>query len=127
MPARTLGQTYGQRPLHALLLFLELLLQEHSAVVAEELVLGHRMESATAPAAAIRRAPQRPRISGTVSSTTSSRPRCHVESARMPPRLLGRCRARVPLPSRPDRALSRAALRSAPRSHRPTRSCPARP
>jgi len=42
------------------------------------------MERASAPAAAIRRAPQRPRISGTVSSTTSSRPRCHVESARMP-------------------------------------------
>src|SRR5438034_5702497 len=64
--------------------FLELLLQEHSALVAEGLVRGHRMESASAPAAAIRRAPQRPRISGTVSSTTSSRPRCHVESARMP-------------------------------------------
>src|SRR5712692_18408 len=49
----------------------------------EGLVLSHRPEFLGALAAAIRRAPHRPRISGTVSSTMSSRPRCHVESARM--------------------------------------------
>ena len=48
----------------------------------EELILSHRPESTRAPWP-IRRGPHRPRISGTVSSTMSSRPRCHVESARM--------------------------------------------